>query len=102
MTIYRVQAKFDESKAKEFLKLIKSLKLKMQFPDGYEIINSMNRAKIDSSGIVKWTELCYCPTPLKHERGTVYDKYFTDIKTQEIEDHEEVKGKSFLEHLSKL
>jgi len=102
MTIYRVKAKFDESKAKEFHGLITGWKLKAQIPDGNEIIRSMKRAKIDSSGLVKWTELCYCPTPLKHERGTVYDKYFTDIATKEIEDHEEVEGKPFLEHISKL
>jgi hypothetical protein len=34
---------------------------------------------------VRWTETCYCPTPLKHERETVLDRYFTDIKTKLID-----------------
>ena len=102
MTIYKVQAKFDESKAKEFHELITSGKLKEQKPDGYEIINSMHRAKVDSSGLVRWTELCYCPAPLHHERTTVYNDYFTDIKTEEIEDHEKIEGEPFLEHISTL
>ena len=59
----------------------------------------MNRAKIDSSGLVRWTEMCFCPTPLYHERATVYDKYFTDMKTEVIENHEEVEGDSFMESI---
>lgn len=98
--LYKVQAKFDESKAREFHELITSGSLKKQRPDGNEIINSMNRARIDSSGVIRWTETCYCSSPLNHERTTVYDNYFIDIKTQPTENHEEFEGKPFLEHIS--
>ena len=100
--IYEVQARFIEDKAKEFYQLLNSETLKNQRPDGPEIIASMHRATLDSSGLVRWTELCYCPTPLYHERSTVLDKYFTDIKTKPIEKHEKFEGESFIEHISKF
>ena len=100
--IYEVQARFIEDKAKEFFQLLNSETLKNQRPDGPEIIASMHRAKLDSSGLVRWTELCYCPTPLKHERSTVLDKYFTDIDTKPIKKHEKFEGESFIEHISKF
>jgi len=98
--IYEVQAKFIESKAKEFLTLLDSETLKNQRPDGPYIIASLNKAAIDSSGLVKWTELCYCPSPLKHERSTVLDKDFTDIKTKPVEKYEEFDGASFIKYLN--
>jgi len=75
--IYKVQARFIEGKAKEFYELLNSKTLKKQKPDGPEIIASMQRATLDSSGVVRWTEMCFCPSPLYHERSTVLDKYFT-------------------------
>ena len=100
--IYEVQARFIEDKAKEFYQLLNSETLKNQRPDGPEIIASMHRATLDSSGVVRWTELCYCPSPLYHERSTVLDTYFTDIKTTEIEKHEKFEGEPFIEYISKF
>ena len=71
-------------------------------PDGPEILASMDRATMDSSGLVRWTELCYCPTPLKHERATVYDKYFSDLQTEETQSHKKFEGESLMEHISKF
>ena len=62
----------------------------------------MNRATIDSSCLVNWTELCYCPSPLQHERATVYDQYFSDLKTEKVENHDKFEGDSFINYLSKL
>ena len=98
--IYKVKAKFNYDKAKEFHQRLTDGTIKKQRQDGSEIIGSMNRATIDDEGYVNWTELCYCPTPLKHERATVLDKYFTSIETEPIEDYKTFKGKSFMEHLS--
>jgi len=100
--IYKVQARFNQSKAKEFYKKFTDGTIENQRPDGPEIIASMNRATIDSSGLVYWTELCYCPTPLRHERVTVYDQYFSDLKTKQIENHEKLEGALFINDLSKL
>ncbi len=99
--IYKVQARISQSKFKEFYQLLSGGSLEDQEPDGPEILASMERATIDSSGLVRWTELCYCPTPLRHERATVYDKYFSDLQTEETESHEKFGGESFIEHISK-
>jgi len=98
--LYKVQARFIEDKAEEFYQKLIDGTIKKQRPDGNEIIASMNRAKIDSTGLVNWTETCYCPTPLAHERMTIYDNYFTDMKTKVIEDHVDFEGDSFMESIS--
>ncbi len=100
--IYKVLAKFDYGKAHEFHEKLTDGTILKQQPDGPEIVNSMNRASIDDSGNVNWTELCYCPTPLKHERATVYDLYFTDMKTEPIKNHKEFEGRPFMDMLSTL
>ena len=99
--IYKVQAKFNRSKSKEFHQLLTGKSLEDQAPDGPEILASMDRATIDSSGLVRWTEICYCPTPLKHERATVYDKYLSEMQTEETKSHERFEGESFMKHISK-
>ena len=71
-------------KAKEFLDLLQSEKLQNQRPDGPYIIKAMNKAAIDSDNIVRWSEMCFCPTPLAHERKTIYDEYFTEFNTKII------------------
>ena len=100
--IYKVQARFNQSKAKEIYQKLTDGTIEKQRPDGPEIVASMNRATIVSSGLVNWTELCYCPSPLRHERATVYDQYFSDLKTEQIENHEKFEGSSFISFLSKL
>lgn len=57
----------------------------------------MNRAVIDEEGVVRWSEVCYCPTPLQHERASVYDRQFTSIETEEVEDYVQFDGRSFME-----
>lgn len=98
--VYRVKAKFNYDKAKEFYQKLLNGIIEKQQPDGAEIVSSMNRAIIDENGDINWTELCFCPTPLQHERATVYDKYFTDMKTETILNNKIIAGRSFLEKLS--
>ncbi|MCH7954129.1 MAG: hypothetical protein IIC40_00130 [Candidatus Marinimicrobia bacterium] len=100
--IYKVEARISQSKSKEFYQLLSGGSLEDQVPDGQEILASMDRATINSSGLVRWTELCYCPTPLRHERATVYDKYFSELQTEETENHERFEGESFIKHIAKL
>lgn len=100
--IYEIKAKFNQSKAKEFHQRLTDGTIQKQRPDGPEMVDSMNRATIDDKGFVNWTENCYCSPPLKHERATVLDQYFTDMKIEPIEDHKTFEGKSFMEHLSKF
>ena len=43
------------------------------------------RARVAPDGAVRWTETCFCATPLRHERATVLDRYFTEIETRVID-----------------
>lgn len=98
--IYQVKAKFNYDKAQEFYRKLKDGTIEKQRPDGPEIVSSMNRATIDNNGDINWTELCFCPTPLQHERATVYDMYFNDIKTEVVLNQKIIEGSSFMEKLS--
>jgi len=98
--IYKVQARFDKSKAKEFYKKLTDGSIQKQQPDGPSIIEGMNRAVIDDSGLVIWSELCYCSPPLAHERATILDHYFSEIETEPIDDYREYEGELFMEYLS--
>ena len=100
--IYSVKAKFDESKMPELYQKLTDGTIEKQKPDGKEIISSMKRAKILSDNEIVWSETCYCNPPLKHERETVYDKYFFDIKTEPIKEYKKLEGESFMKYLEKL
>ena len=51
---------------------------RLRLPDrGTEIVAAMKRARATADGVVRWTETCYCATPLQRERATVLDRYFT-------------------------
>ena len=98
--LYKVQASFIKGKEKEFHQKLTDGTIKKQWPDGSEIIASMIRSKINPNGLIVWTETCFCPTPLAHERSTIYDNFFTDMKTEVISKHEDFEGKSFMDLIS--
>ena len=62
----------------------------------------MKRARLTKSGIVEWFETCFCSTPLKHERETQYDYYFSEINTELVEEPGKMNGKSFWSYMEKL
>ena len=99
---YTVTARFNSNTAAEFHRLLTDGTIENQKPDGKEIVASMKRAKIDEAGVVHWSEVCYCPTPLEHERATVYDRFFDDIETEEIDGQREFEGEEFMGHLTRL
>lgn len=100
--IYKVQARFDKSKAREFYARLIDGTIQKQKPDGQSIVDGMNRAVIDESGLVLWSELCYCSPPLAHERATVLDHYFSEIETEEIDEFQENEGESFMKYLAEF
>jgi hypothetical protein len=100
--IYSVKAKFIEEKMMEFFQMLTDGTIKNQKPDGTEILNSMKRAKITESGIIEWSEMCFCPSPLKHERQTVYDKFFSNMEIEIIDDYTEFEGESFFDYLKEF
>ncbi len=100
--IYKVRAKYIKECASEFFERLTDGTISSQKPDGKEIVSSMKRAKIIESGIVEWYEMCFCPSPLQHERATVYDHYLSDINTEIVEDYSEVEGESFWSYLNSV
>ncbi len=99
--IYSVKARFIEEKMGEFYRKLTDGTIQNQKPDGQEIVNSMKRAKITEPNTIQWSEMCFCPSPLKHERETVYNHFLTDMETQIIDDYAEFDGELFFEFLEK-
>ena len=97
--IYKVTAEFIDSKAGEFYQKMTDGSIQNQKPDGPYIVDSLRKASIQESGLIIWSELCYCNTPLAHERSTVLDNYFIEITTEQIDDYEKYKGSSFWDYL---
>lgn len=97
--IYRVKASYIEENMTGFFQKLTDGTVSNQKPDGPEIVASMKRAKITAPKTIEWFEMCFCPTPLQHERATVYDSYLTDIVTEVVDDYGEVEGESFWDYL---
>jgi len=94
--LYRVKAKIDKMKMKDFFNVLTDGTVADQEPDGAEIINAMQKAVMTSSDTLEWYETCHCATPLKHERETVYDHYIKITDTVLVEEEKnDLKGNSF-------
>ena len=81
---YVVSARLKPGNADELLAKLTDGTIANQKPDGQEIVESMQRAKIGEDGLVHWSEVCYCPTPLQHERATVYDRHFAEFQAEPV------------------
>jgi len=97
--IYKVRAKFIKERTSEFFEKLTDGSISSQKPDGKEIVSSMKRAKIIEPGIIEWFEMCFCSSPLNHERVTVYDHYLSDLTTELVDNYGDVKGESFWSYL---
>jgi len=98
--LYKVKAKIVPDKLKDFFTALIDGSVESQKPDGSYILKAMQEAKMVDSKHIVWYEACYCATPLRHERETIYDKYLSDFKTTmvyELED--DIEGESFWEHM---
>jgi len=101
VVIYSVKARYIEEKMKGFYQKLTNGTIQNQKPDGLEIINSMKRAKIIEPNVIQWSEMCFCSSPLKHERETVYDQFLKDMETKVIDDYVEYEGELFMDFLAK-
>jgi hypothetical protein len=61
----------------------------------------MKRAKIIEPNVIQWSEMCFCSSPLKHERETVYNQFLEDIETKVIDEYVEYEGEFFMDFLAK-
>ena len=100
--IYKVTARLKSETARELHRKLNDGTIERQQPDGREIVASMRRAVVSDAGQVCWSELCYCDTPLEHERETVYDHHFDELQTEVVEAHQQQQGRPFFDFLSEL
>ena len=97
-----VRGRLREETAAEFRRLLRAGTIARQRPDGQEIVDSMQRAVVTPGGVVEWSQVCYCQTPLQHERATVYDRFFDGLATERVEGYQTHEGPPFLSHLDEL
>ena len=98
---YVIKARLIASSAAKLYRKLTDGSIETQKPDGQEIVASMKRARVTSSGLVRWSEVCYCTPPLAHERATIYDHHFTDIETEEVDNYVEFEGESLMDYLAR-
>ena len=99
---YHVKATILEEKMVEFYQKLSDGTITSQKPDGQEIVSSIRKGILTKPLVVEWCETCFCERPLAHERETVYDQYFHDMKIIEINDNPEMDGQSFWDYLLKI
>ena len=98
--IYKIKARvIDETIGEFYFKLADGTVAK-QRPDGEEIVAAMKRAVLTGPDVAEWYETCFCPTPLKHERQTQYDFYFTDMTTEPAKGYAEIQGASLWSYMA--
>ncbi len=96
--LYVVRARPRTKELGAFWEFLNDRTIQNQNPDGREIVASMKRAVMKGEQ-VEWYETCYCNPPLRHERSTVYDHFFDDIRTEPIETIIRLDGQSFWDYL---
>ncbi|MDA1183956.1 MAG: hypothetical protein O2930_04815 [Acidobacteria bacterium] len=99
---YRITARLRTETGADFLRKLTDGTIARQAPDGQEIVDAMKRAVLTDDGSVSWSEVCYCATPLAHERATVFDEHFDALETHVIDGYQRYDGRSFMEYLAEL
>ena len=99
---YKVRARFRTGTAADFLERLSDGTIQDLQPDGAEMVASMNRAVVSADGSVEWSEQCFCPTPLAHERATVLDTYFEDLSSELVDGYRTHVGEPFMAYLKQL
>ena len=100
MSHYLVSAKLKNGIFAELCQLIADHAFIHISPFGKSLTQAMNGVRQDPiSGYVFWEEECYCSPPLSMERAAVLDKYFTEIKVEQLS---EGKGWERISHLPVL
>jgi len=57
--IYKVRAIFIEERLVDFYEKLTNGTINSQRPDGEEMVRSMKRAKLTTTGVVEWFEMCF-------------------------------------------
>ncbi len=99
---YHVKAKLKADQAGALLRKLESGEIATQKPDGGEIVKGLEGAVVNEAGEAEWSTVCYCSTPLAHERATVLDEYFEDLTTEVVDGYELYEGQSFIAYLQRV
>ena len=103
MMLYKVSAKIKKDNLKDFFEALSDGSIEAQQPDGKTILKAMKEAKMIAKDTLSWYEACYCATPLRHERETVYDKYLEDFHTTLVyEVSDDIEGDLFWDYLEEV
>ena len=98
--IYKVKARVIDETIGEFYRKLADGTVAKQRPDGEEIVASMKRAVLTGPGVAEWYEMCFCSTPLEHERQTQYSSYFADMTTEPADGYGEIQGASLWSYMA--
>jgi hypothetical protein len=60
----------------------------------------MKRTVLIGPGLAEWFEMCFCPTPLHHERQTQYNYYFAGMTTEPAEEYGQIQGASLWSYMA--
>jgi hypothetical protein len=82
----------------KFWRILNDGTVEHQDPDGREIVASMKRAIIKGEQ-AEWSQTCFCDPPLRHERATIYDRYFTNLTVEPLSKPVRLEGQRFWEYL---
>ena len=100
--LYKVKAKIIEESMGDFYNALTNKTIENQKPDGFYIHKAMKEALLQDKKTIVWYEACYCSTPFKHERQTVYDDYFYEFETTLVyEVKDDIRGDSFWDYLER-
>jgi len=98
--LYKVKATIKPETLKDFFTALTDGSVESQKPDGTTMLKAMKEAVMLDGRHIAWYEACYCATPLRHERETVYDKYLTDFETTMVyEVADDLVGQSFWSYI---
>jgi len=98
--LYKIKAKIKPETLKDFFTDLTDGSIESQKPDGTTILKAMKEALMVDDSHIEWYEACYCATPLRHERETVYNKYLSDFQTTMVyEVKDDIQGKPFWTYL---
>ena len=100
--LYKVKAKIYKDKMSDFWTALNDGSIESQKPDGLDILKAMKDAMMTDDDTLVWYEACYCDSPLKHERESVYNKYMYDFDTElKYEVKKDITGRSFWQYLNR-
>jgi hypothetical protein len=82
---YLVRARVKSGREVDLLQAIQNETLGQGSVAEGEYLRNMGEARFCSDQMVRWVEVCYCPTPLQEERP-YWEKYFDLTKVQDAHD----------------